>query len=154
MEFSFGLYDERLHFGVIGVVGPRETWLCLFGGHISDDSAAKRCNNCALLTTLEETAKQNTHPFPRLDAFPVAKASFLVHDLDVKCVDLFTKAHEEICLLLKVLVLRAHLAELPVCGIGFGHEEFSAAVHPVERLLSGADGFQTFSDVCDVGSER
>ena len=147
MEFSFGLYHERFHLGVIGVKGPGETWLCLFGGHISDNSAAKCCDDCALLTTLEETAKQDTHPFPRLDTFPVAEASFFVHDFDVKCADLFTKAHEEIRLLSKIFILRAHLAEPLVCRIGFGHEGFSAAVHLVERLLSGTDGFQTFSNV-------
>jgi hypothetical protein len=93
VEFSFGLHDEGFHLGVTGVVGPRETWLGLLGGHISNNSAAKRGDDCALFATLKETAKQDTHPFPRLGAFPVAKAGFLVHDLDVERANLFTKAH-------------------------------------------------------------
>lgn len=137
-----------------GVKGPRETWLRLFSGYIPNDSAAKCGNNCALFATLEETTKQDTHPFPRLDAFPIPKASLFVHDLDVKCANLFTKAREEIRLLSKVLVLWAHSVELLVCGIGLGHEGSSTAVHLVERLLPGADSFQTFSNVRDVGSER
>jgi hypothetical protein len=57
VEFSLGLYDEGFNLGVTGVKGPRKTWLCLFGGHISDNSAAECCDNCAFLATLEETAK-------------------------------------------------------------------------------------------------
>jgi len=141
VEFSFGLHNEGFYLGVTGVVGPRETWLGLLGRHVPDNGAAKCGNNCTLFATLKETAEQDTHPFPSLGAFPVAEVGLLVHDLDVECANLVAKVREEVRLLSKVLVLRAHLAEPLVGGIGFGHDGFPAAVHLVERLLPGTDSF-------------
>lgn len=150
MKFSFGLHNEGFHLSVTGVVGPRETWVSPLSGHIPNDIAAECGDNRAFFATFKETPKQNTHPFPSLCAFPVAKVGFLVHDLDVECADLFTKAHEKVSLLSKVLILRVHSGEPLVGGIGFGHDGFSAAVHLVESLLPGTDSFQAFPNVCNV----
>ena len=154
VEFPFCLHDEGLHPSVTSVMGPRETRLCFFGGHVPDDGTTKCSDNCTLFTALKEGAKKDAHPFPGLDAFPVSEACFLVHDLNVESANLLTKTHKEVCLLSKVLVLRTHLVELLVRRIGFGHERSSAAVHLVECFLSCTDSFQTFPDVRDVGSER
>ena len=154
VELPFGLHHKGFHLGVTSVEGPRETWLCLFGGHVPDDSATKRGDNSTLFAALEESAEQDAHPFSRLDAFPVAKVCFLVHDIGVENADLFTKSQEEVVLLSNVLVFRAHFVKFLVCGIGFGDDRFSSPVHIVESFLSGTDSLQAFPYVRDMGSER
>ena len=154
VEFSFSLQDEGFDLGLASVVGPRKTWLCLFDGHVPDDGATKCSDNCTLFAALKESAKKDAHPFPRLDTFPVPKACFLIHNLDVESPNLFAKASKEVRLLSKVFVLRAHLAELLICGIGFGYEGFSATMHSIESFLPGSDSFQTLPNMRDVGSEK
>ena len=154
MELLFGFHDEWSHLGVAGVVGPGATWLGLLGGHMPDNSVAERSHNRALFATFKEAAKQDTHPFPRHCAFPVAKAGFLVGDLNIERAYLLTKVGEKVCLLSKVFVPQVHLTELLVGRIGFRREGFFVAAHFAERLLSGTDSFQAFPNARDIGSER
>ena len=99
LELSLGLRGEAFHLGMTRVAGPRETWLGHVSGHTFNNSTARCGDNRAFFATLKETVEQNTHPFLRLDAFPVAKGCLLVDDPNIKCANLFAKAHEEASLL-------------------------------------------------------
>ena len=120
VEFPFGLPHERPYPGVTSVEGPGETWLCLFCGHMPDNSTTESGYDRTLFATLQETTKQNAHPFPRLDTLPVAETRFLVLDLGVKTMDVFTKSHQGVRLLPNVLVIYPHLTKLLLGGFGFG----------------------------------
>ena len=154
VQFPFSLHHEGFHLSFTRVSRPRKARPGPFGGHMPDDSTTECSDNCALFATLEETTKQDAHPFPRLDAFPVAKACFLFHDLSVDSADVLTKTQQEVRLRSKVLVIYAHLVKFFIRGDGFGNEGFSTAVHVVERFFPSAEGFQTFPNARDVESER
>ena len=151
-----GLRYEAFHTGVgqVGVASLRETRLSHRRGHTPNNSTTKCGDNRALFAALKETTEQESHPLPRLDPFPIAKAGLLFRNLDVECANSVTKIHEEVCLLSEALVLWFHLVELIFSRIGFGPEGFSPAEKLGKRLLPGTDSLQAFPNVHDVLSKR
>ena len=77
----------------------------------------RRATYQTLLTTLVERAELPSHPAPHALTLEVAEVGLLRHDVSVHRADLVAEAVEKIGLLLEVLVLRVHLAQLALSSL-------------------------------------
>ena len=107
----------------------------------------------APLAALLQRSKLPSHPTPHARPFKVAKISFFSHDVRIYGADLITQAVEEIGLLLEILVLGIHLAELTLRGLGVGEERLAPALELIKILLARAHGFHLLADSAFVVGE-
>lgn len=106
----------------------------------------RRGTHGSLLTALQETPELCPHPLPSTLPLEIAQRGFLCHDLRIHSADVFTQFVQQRRLHRKLLVLRAHLAELLLSSVGFPQEILSSALQLVEILFPGAHRFHGVSD--------
>ena len=133
---------------------PSSPTICSYAISVSHQYDHNCSTYSALLTAFLERTVLPAHPAAHAPPLEVAQASLLSHDVRVHSTDFFTEAVEMVRLLLEVLVLGVHLAELAFRGLGVGEDGLAAALELVKVLLSRADGLHLLADRALVIGKR